>query len=77
MAVEQEMASTLIDFMDRRAALLLFGPDSGLAGLSAAAEIMADLLNWDPQRTDAEVVAYRAYAMEHRVPALPQVDPTG
>ena len=68
LAVEREMASNLIDFMDRRSALLLFSPDFGLAGAGEAAEIMGSLLHWDEDRRNAEVDRYRAYADEHRVP---------
>jgi len=71
MSVEREMAHTLIDFMDRRAALLLFAPNSGIAGATAAAEIMADLLGWDSARVGAEVSGYRSYVAEHRVPDEP------
>ncbi|MDA0328422.1 MAG: glycerol-3-phosphate dehydrogenase/oxidase [Gemmatimonadetes bacterium] len=72
LAVENEMASTLVDFMDRRSALLLFAPDSGLAGATEAAAIMADLLGWSSQRSEEEVEHYRGYVTEHRVPeALP------
>ncbi len=63
------MAATLIDAMDRRTALLLFSPDSGLGGADEAAAIMGKLLGWDEERRAAEVAAYRAFAAEHRVPA--------
>ena len=68
LAVEREMASNLIDFMDRRSALLLFSPDFGLAGAGEAAEIMGSLLSWDEDRRNAEVERYCAYVDEHRVP---------
>jgi glycerol-3-phosphate dehydrogenase len=67
-AVEREMACTLIDVMDRRTALLLFSPDSGLAGATEAARIIGELLGWDQRRRDTELAGYRAYAREHRVP---------
>ena len=69
LAAEREMAATLVDFMNRRAALLLFAPASGSAGAEAAAEILAHALGWDPARRQAEVSAYRALVREHRVPA--------
>jgi glycerol-3-phosphate dehydrogenase len=69
LAVEHEMALTLIDFMDRRAALLLFAPDSALDGVEEAAAIMGAILGWSPERRGAEVAAYRELAAEHRVPA--------
>jgi glycerol-3-phosphate dehydrogenase len=77
LAVEREMAHTLIDFMDRRAALLLFAPDSGIAGAVDAARIMADLLGWDSVRTESEVAGYSLYVAEHRVPAEPSEDRRG
>ncbi len=68
LAVEREMALTLIDFMDRRAALLLFSPDFGLAGAGAAADIMAEALGWDADRTARELAEYRKFAAEHQLP---------
>jgi glycerol-3-phosphate dehydrogenase len=69
LAVETEMANTLIDFMDRRSALLLFSPDFGLAGAEEASAIMAAGLGWSEARRRAEVSDYRRLAAEHRVPA--------
>jgi glycerol-3-phosphate dehydrogenase len=68
LAVEREMASTLIDFMDRRAALLLFSPEHGLAGADAASRIIGELLGWDERRRREEVDGYRELAAEHSVP---------
>lgn len=68
LAVEREMALTLTDFMDRRAALLLFSPDFGLAGAREAAAIMGSLLGWDATRRAGEVAAYERLAAEHAVP---------
>jgi glycerol-3-phosphate dehydrogenase len=69
LAVETEMALTLTDFMDRRAALLLFSPNFGLAGVEAAADIMAEALEWDPARRARELREYRELAAEHTLPA--------
>ncbi|MGE0159048.1 MAG: FAD-dependent oxidoreductase [Gemmatimonadales bacterium] len=68
LAVTTEMASTLTDFMDRRAALLLFSPDFGLAGADEAASIMGTLLGWDAARRAAELAAYEQIARAHGVP---------
>jgi glycerol-3-phosphate dehydrogenase len=68
LAVENEMAMTLVDFMDRRGALLLFSPDFGLAGVDEAASIMAGLLGWDDERRAEELAMYRRRAREHGVP---------
>ncbi len=69
LAVEMEMALTLADFMDRRAALLLFSPDFGLAGAEAAADIMAEALGWDADRRERELAEYRQLAAEHVLPS--------
>jgi glycerol-3-phosphate dehydrogenase len=69
LAVEREMALTLIDFMDRRAALLLFSPNFGLAGAEAAADIMSEALGWDAERRGQELAAYREFAAEHTLPS--------
>jgi glycerol-3-phosphate dehydrogenase len=68
LAVEREMALTLVDFMDRRAALLLFSPNFGLAGADAAADIMAEALGWDTDRRTLELAEYRKLAAEHELP---------
>ena len=59
---------TLADFMDRRAALLLFSEDHGLAGAEAAADIMAQRLGWSPDRRGEEVERYGVLAVEHGLP---------
>jgi glycerol-3-phosphate dehydrogenase len=69
LAVEAEMANGLVDFMDRRAALLLFSPNFGLAGAPEAAAIMGTLLGWTPARTQQELASYQQLAAEHGVPA--------
>ena len=69
LAAEREMAHTLADFMDRRAALLLFAPGHGLAGAGPAAEILGEVLGWDADRRRREVAAYRDLAAAHEVPA--------
>ena len=68
LAVEREMAVTLVDFMDRRSALMFFSPDFGLAGTANAAEVMGDLLGWDGEERKAQLEAYTAYAAGHTVP---------
>jgi glycerol-3-phosphate dehydrogenase len=75
LAVEREMASTLIDFMDRRSALLLFAEHQGEAGAEAAATIMGEVLGWSAERRAREVAAYRSYAEEHRLPPPPAERP--
>lgn len=69
LAVTTEMANTLVDFMDRRSALLLFSPDFGLAGAEEAASIMGARLGWSESRKQSELSAYRQLAAEHGVPA--------
>lgn len=65
LAVECEMALTLEDFMDRRAALLIFSPGHGLAGAEEAARIMGNLLGWDETERNRQVEAYRALVRRH------------
>jgi len=72
LAVEHEMAARLDDFMDRRSALLLFSPDFGLAAAEEAARIMGELLGWDDERREAELVEYHRLASEHTVPDADQ-----
>jgi len=70
LAVEQEMAATLADFMDRRGALLLFSPNFGLAGVEEAAAIMSGLLGWNDARRAREIASYRTLTAERGVPSL-------
>lgn len=73
LAVEQEMAQTLEDFMDRRAALLMFSDDQGQAAAPEAAQIMGDLLGWSDERRAAELANYRTIVRSHQVPLLQSV----
>ncbi len=68
LAVGREMATTLADFMDRRAALLLFADDHGLAGAEEAAAIMADGLGWNEARRRRELDEYSVLAADHGLP---------
>ena len=68
LAVEQEMAGTVTDFMNRRSALLLFSDDFALAGVEEVVEIMAPLLRWNEQRRIRELSEYRSVAAESGVP---------
>lgn len=68
LAAQREMACSLVDFMDRRAALLLFSPNFGLAAAPEAAQVMGEALGWDEARREAELGRYISYAAEHAVP---------
>jgi len=68
-AVTHEMARTLTDFMDRRAALLLFSDNFGLAAAEAAADIMAEELGWSADRKTQELEDYYSLAAEHGLPS--------
>jgi len=70
LAVEQEMALTLTDFMDRRSALMLFSEDQGRAAAPEAARIMGALLGWSDERRAKEQKAYLAVADRHTVARL-------
>ena len=69
MAAQREMAATLIDFMDRRAALLIFSPEQGVAAAPAAADVLATELGWSHERKERELEGYLAYAAEHAIPS--------
>jgi glycerol-3-phosphate dehydrogenase len=78
LAVEEGMALTLADVMDRRMALLLFSENGGLPGAEAAATIMAGRLDWDGKRLALELERYRHLAHQHGPPAPPSgIDTTG
>ncbi|MGE5674622.1 MAG: glycerol-3-phosphate dehydrogenase C-terminal domain-containing protein, partial [Mycobacterium leprae] len=69
LAIEQEMASTLLDFLDRRSSLLLFSDDQGAAAAAPAAELMAQLLGWSDAHRRQQLASYEAAAVRCR-PAL-------
>lgn len=66
-AVEKEMAHSLIDFMDRRAALVLFGNGDSRDAAKKAAEIMGERLGWDEAEINRQVESYIDYIDRHRV----------
>lgn len=65
LAVEKEMALSLVDFMDRRAALLLFGTDEYFEAAQTTAEIMAQLLEWDDVEKNRQLSHYATYVDQH------------
>ena len=65
LAIERGMARTLADMMDRRMALLLFADRSGIDGISEAATIAGDLLDWSPARRRQEINSYLELAGMH------------
>lgn len=67
LAVEQRMALTLTDILDRRTGLLLFSDDRGLAAAPAAAVIAGRLLGWCDAEAAEQLDAYRHPASEHGV----------
>lgn len=71
LAVEEEMALTAADVLDRRTALLLFSRNRGRAAVEPVVEIMGELLGWDQDRRDREAEEYRERAREHGVPDAP------
>jgi glycerol-3-phosphate dehydrogenase len=60
--LDEEMALTLEDLLERRTRLLLFDPRQGLDCVEEAARIAATRLGWDRARTATEVERYRALA---------------
>src|SRR5213083_2083618 len=65
-ALDEEMALTLEDLLERRTRLLLFDPGQGLACAAAVADMAAARLGWDRARTAAELEGYRALAASLR-----------
>jgi glycerol-3-phosphate dehydrogenase len=65
LAVEQGMAMSLADILDRRTGLLLFSDDHGLAAAPAAAEIAGELLGWSGDEVAAQLDAYLELAALH------------
>ena len=65
LAVEQAMALTLADILDRRTGLLLFSDDHGLGAAPAAAAIATELLGWSDAEATAQLDAYRRLAALH------------
>lgn len=67
LAVEQSMALTLLDFMDRRSGLLLFCHRGRAAAAEEAAAIMAGLLGWTDEERRRQVAAYQRADRAHRL----------
>ena len=65
-AVEEEMALTLEDVLDRRLRLLYFDARQGLDVVEPAAALVASRLGWDAARTEHEVASYRELAASLR-----------
>ncbi|WP_052400643.1 glycerol-3-phosphate dehydrogenase/oxidase [Oceanobacillus jeddahense] len=70
LAVEQEMAHTINDFMDRRSALLIFSPNHGLSAVETVANIMGDLLQWTESQKTNYISKYVKRASEHNIPNI-------
>jgi glycerol-3-phosphate dehydrogenase len=64
--LDEEMALTLEDLLERRTRLLLFDAHQGLGAAEAIAAIAAARLGWDAARTAAELEGYRALAASLR-----------
>ncbi len=65
-ALDEEMALTLEDLLDRRTRSLSFDRRQGLDGVVAAADLAALHLGWDAARTAAEIDGYRRLAASLR-----------
>ena len=57
--MRMEGALTLEDYWVRRGARAWFDPDGGLGALPAAADAMAPLLGWSPERKSEEIAGCR------------------
>ena len=65
-ALEEEMALTLEDILERRTRCLLFDRHQGLDGVEAVAAIAAKRLGWDATRIANEIDGYRRLAASLR-----------
>jgi len=65
-AVQEEMACTLTDFMDRRSALVYWNRDGGASIAEAAAAEMGRLLNWSEAEQQRQIAAYRDWVEANR-----------
>ena len=61
-----EGALHLDDLLARRTRISIETPDRGVESARAAAELVADVLDWDAQRIDDEVAAYEARVQAER-----------
>src|SRR5262245_11194934 len=64
--LDEEMALTLEDLLDRRTRSLSFDARQGIDGVEAAAAIAAPRLGWDAARSAAEIDGYRRLAASLR-----------
>jgi glycerol-3-phosphate dehydrogenase len=65
-ALDEEMALTLEDLLDRRTRSLSFDRRQGVEGVEAAAAIASQRLGWSTERTAAEIDGYRKLAASLR-----------
>ena len=65
-AIDEEMALTLEDVLERRTRVLLFDDRQGLGGVEDVAGIMARRLGWAAERTAGEIADYRRLAASLR-----------
>jgi glycerol-3-phosphate dehydrogenase len=65
LAIEQEMARTLVDILDRRLALLLFSPKGGWDAAPETAAIAGEILGWNGARREQELYTYKEMVREH------------
>lgn len=65
-AVEEEMACTLTDFMDRRSSLLYWYRDGGAEIAGAVSEEMGRLLGWTEAERQRQMAAYRDWVTANR-----------
>lgn len=65
-AIDEEIATTLVDVLLRRTQIFLRDRDQGLGAAEAVAARMADRLGWSPERTASEIDAYRAEVARSR-----------
>jgi glycerol-3-phosphate dehydrogenase len=58
-AIENEMAMTVIDVLERRLHLLTESRDNGITAAPQAAKYFVEVLDWDKARIEKELRAYQ------------------
>lgn len=64
--LDEEMALTLVDVLERRTRALLFDPHQGLDGVEGVADMAAARLGWSAERRASEIDDYRRLAASLR-----------
>jgi len=65
-AMDEEMAMTVVDVFVRRLGLFYESPEQGVRAAAMVAERMGKVLGWESQRIDLEIRAYEDLVRAHQ-----------